>query len=69
MDRTFRLETSQALAAIAGSMLEDAAGMAILEGQAGEATMHRRLLATVTQARTLIAAAVVLSGDDLDGSL
>lgn len=69
MDKTFRLETSRALAAIAGGMLEDAAGLAILEGQAGEAPMHRRLLATVTQARTLIAAAVVLSGDEPDGAL
>lgn len=69
MDKTFRFETSQALAAIAGSMLEDAAGMAILEGQAGEGAMHRRLLATVTQAWTLIAAAVVLGGDESDGAL
>ncbi|WP_374596949.1 hypothetical protein [Brevundimonas sp.] len=69
MDKTFRLETSQALAAIAGSMLEDAAGLAILEGQGGEGAMHRRLLATVTQARTLIAAAVVLTGDEPDGTL
>lgn len=69
MDKTFRLEASQALAAIAGSMLEDAAGMAILEGQAGEGAMHRRLLATVTQARTLIAAAVVLRGVETDGEL
>lgn len=68
MDRTFRFETSQALAAIAGSMLEDAAGLAILEGQAGKGAVHRRLLDTVTQARTLIAAAVVLSGDEPDGT-
>ena len=69
MDKTFRLETSQALAAIAGSMLEGAAGLAILEGQAAEGAMHRRLLATVTGAQTLIAALVVLNGDDLDGAL
>jgi hypothetical protein len=67
MDKTFRLESSQALAAIAGGMLEDAAAMAVLEGQGGDPLMHRRLLAAVTQARTLISAMVVLSGDNLDG--
>lgn len=69
MDRTFRLESSQALAAIAGGLLEDAAAMAVLEGQGDDPLIHRRLLAAVTQARTLIAAMVVLSGDDLNGVL